>query len=219
MGSCRLKPGQALEAQARDLASRGVRFRILLLTFRPSRSPCRRSQGKPRIAGGSVQTVGRQSSPSLSGCLRVENLGKITHWSGGVTPSGQSLKQLRNVHSFKDLAGGGTTMRVTISAYTHRAFSHGPMPLAHLKLRPLEAVNDNNAVFSPPRGCLTFPRRRVAYGRGGFIVAVLALVAGIIALPLLQELSAPLILASEGRSKVLRGSPSAPTLQQPQENG
>jgi hypothetical protein len=47
----------------------------------------------------------RESPPSLSGRLSAETRGKITHWSGGVTPSGKSLKQLRNVHSFKDLVG------------------------------------------------------------------------------------------------------------------
>jgi hypothetical protein len=62
------------------------------------------------------------------------------------------------------------------------------MPLAHLKLRPLIAVNDNNAVFSPPKSRHPFHGKRSAYGRAEFILAVLAAVAGIIALPLLQGL-------------------------------
>ena len=36
-------------------------------------------------------------------------------------------------------------MRIVISACTHRAFSDGPLPLAHLRLRQLVAVNENAA--------------------------------------------------------------------------
>ena len=110
-------------------------------------------------------------------------------------------------------------MRDVISACTHKAFSHGPVPLAHLKPRRPDAVNDNNAPFSVPRGCFTFHSRRAAYGRSGFIIALLALIAGITALPLLQEFSAPLMTAGDGRPEVLRGRPIAPTLLQPQEKG
>jgi hypothetical protein len=93
------------------------------------------------------------------------------------------------------------------------------MPLAHLKLRPLTAVNDNNALFSPPKSSLPFHGKRAAYGRAAFIIAVLAVVAGIITLPLLQGLAVPIMTANEERPKVLRGSPIAPTLLQPQGNG
>jgi hypothetical protein len=110
-------------------------------------------------------------------------------------------------------------MRVVLSACTNKAFSCGPMPLAHLKLRPLVAVNDNNAVFSPPRSCHPFQGKRAAYGRAEFIVAVLAVVAGIITLPLLQGLAAPIMTANEARPKVLHGSPIAPTLLQLQGHG
>jgi hypothetical protein len=48
---------------------------------------------------------------------------------------------------------------------------------------------------------------------------VLAAVAGIITLPLLQGLAVPIMTASEERPEVLRGSPIAPTLLQPQGNG
>jgi hypothetical protein len=82
-------------------------------------------------------------------------------------------------------------MRVVTSACTNKAFSYGLIPLAHLKLRPLDAVNDNNALFRPPRSCLTFHSKRAAYGRAEFIIAVLAAVTGIIALPLLQGLVVP----------------------------
>jgi hypothetical protein len=110
-------------------------------------------------------------------------------------------------------------MRVVISACTNKAFSYGLVPLAHLKLRPMDAMNDNNALFSPPRSCLTFHSKRVSYGRAGSVIALLALVAGIIALPLLQGLSGPLVTAGEGRPTVLRDSPIAPALLRPQENG
>jgi hypothetical protein len=110
-------------------------------------------------------------------------------------------------------------MRVVLSACTNKPFSCGPMPLVHLKLRPLIAVNDNNAVFNPPKGCHPFHGKRAAYGRAEFIVAVFAVVAGIITLPLLQGFAVPIITASEERPKVLRGSPSAPTLLQPEGNG
>ena len=110
-------------------------------------------------------------------------------------------------------------MRVVISACSNKAFSCGPMPLAHLKLRPLIAVNDNNAVFSPPKSCHPFHGKRAAYGQAEFIIAVLAVIAGIITLPLLQGLAVPITTASEEMPKVLRGSPSAPTLLQPEGNG
>ena len=99
-------------------------------------------------------------------------------------------------------------MRVVISACSNKTFSYGLMPLAHLKLRPPMAVNDNNALFSPPRTCHPLHGKRAAYGRAEFIVAVLAIVAGIITLPLLQGLAVPIMTASEERPKVLRGSPA-----------
>jgi hypothetical protein len=110
-------------------------------------------------------------------------------------------------------------MRVVLSACTNKAFLCGPMPLAHLKLRPLIAANDNNAVFSPPKSCHPVHRKRAAYGRAEFIIAVLAVIAGIIALPLLRGLAVPTVTASEERPRVLRGSPIAPTLVQAQGNG
>jgi hypothetical protein len=64
-------------------------------------------------------------------------------------------------------------------------------------------------LFSPPRDCLPSHSRRAA-----FIIAVLAIVAGIITLPLLRGLAAPIMTANEARPKVLRGSPIAPALLQ-----
>jgi hypothetical protein len=112
-------------------------------------------------------------------------------------------------------------MRIVISACTHKALSHGPMPLAHLKHRPRDAVNHNDAQspfalrLNPSkslRSVFTLRPKRTAYGRAELIVAVVTLIAGILAAPLLQELSAPLITASEVRPEVLHGSPIAPTL-------
>ena len=61
--------------------------------------------------------------------------------------------------------------------------------------------------------------RRAAFGQSALIIAVTALVAGIIALPLLHGLAVPLLTASEMRPELLRSSPIAPALLQPQENG
>jgi hypothetical protein len=110
-------------------------------------------------------------------------------------------------------------MRVVLSACTNKAFSCGPMPLAHLQLRPVIAVNDNNALFRPPKSCHPFHGKRAAYGRTAFIVAVLAVIAGIITLPLLQGLAAPIMTANEARPKVFRGGPIAPTLLRLQGHG
>jgi hypothetical protein len=93
------------------------------------------------------------------------------------------------------------------------------MPLARLRLKPLPATNDNDAQSSLPRGALAFHTKRAAYGRAGFIIAVFVLVAGIIAMPLLQGLAVPIITAREEKPTVIRGSPIAPSLLQPPENG
>ena len=110
-------------------------------------------------------------------------------------------------------------MRVVISACTHTAFSYGLMPLARLKLGPIYAENDNKAHFEQPDSPLALYTRRAAYGRTGLVIAMLALVAGIIALPLVKSLAVPVMTAGEGRPKVLHGSPIAPALLQPRENG
>ncbi|MXQ12248.1 hypothetical protein [Microvirga makkahensis] len=81
------------------------------------------------------------------------------------------------------------------------------------------AVNDNNALFSPPRSCLSSHGKRAVYRRVAFIIAVLAIVAGIITLPLLQGFAVPIMAASEEGPEVLRGSQIAPTLLQPRGNG
>jgi hypothetical protein len=119
-------------------------------------------------------------------------------------------------------------MRVVISACTNKAFSYGPMPLAGLELRPLDAVNDNDVQpqirsgIDPskrPGSSLAFHTRRAAYGRIEFIITVLVLVAGIAAVPLLQGLALPVLTTSGQRPEVLRGSPIAPALLPPQGNG
>jgi hypothetical protein len=110
-------------------------------------------------------------------------------------------------------------MRVIVSACTNEAFSYGLMRLAHLNLRPPIAVNDNNALFSPPRRVRPVHGKGAAYGRAALIIAVLAVVAGIMALILLQGIVDPTITASEQKHEILRSIPTAPTLLQPQGNG
>jgi hypothetical protein len=110
-------------------------------------------------------------------------------------------------------------MRIVVSACTREAFSCGLMPLAHRNLGPQIAVNDNNALFNPPRRVRPVHGKGAAYGRAAFIIAVLPVVAGIMALILLQGIVDPAITASEEKHEILRSSPTAPTLLQPQENG
>ena len=106
-------------------------------------------------------------------------------------------------------------MKVVISVCSNKTFSYSLMPLAYLNLRPPMAVNDNNVLFSPPRTCHPLHGKRAAWGRAGFIFAVLAIVTGLITLPLLQGLAVPMTTASEERPTVLRGSPGTPNPLQP----
>jgi hypothetical protein len=110
-------------------------------------------------------------------------------------------------------------MRAVIPACRNKAFSCSLVPLAHLNLRLPMAVNDNHALFSPPRTCHPFGRTRAAYGRAEFIIAVLAIVAGLVTLPLLQGLAVPIPAASEVTLTVLRGSPATPDLLRLRRNG
>ncbi|PVE23423.1 hypothetical protein DC522_15545 [Microvirga sp. KLBC 81] len=110
-------------------------------------------------------------------------------------------------------------MSVVISACTNKVFSYGPIPLARLKLRPLDAVNDNDVQSRHAKSTVAFHTRRAAYGRAELIITVLVLVAGIVAMPLLQGVAVPIMSTSEHRPEVLRGSPIAPALLAPQGNG
>ncbi|KLK89496.1 hypothetical protein AA309_31100 [Microvirga vignae] len=116
-------------------------------------------------------------------------------------------------------------MSVVISACTNKACSYGLMPLARLKLRPPDAVNDNAAQLQVrlgidpskrPGSSVAFHTRRAAFGRAELIIALLVLVTGIVALPLLQAVTIPIMTASEQGPEVLRGSPIAPALLAPQ---
>jgi hypothetical protein len=120
-------------------------------------------------------------------------------------------------------------MRIVISACTNRAFSQGLMPMAQLRFGQMDAENDNGAHFQAARLSRS-PSKRVesarpsysgqrAYGGAGHVIAVFALVAGIVAMPLLQKLAEPIMTAREEGPKVFRGSPIAPALLQVQENG
>jgi hypothetical protein len=110
-------------------------------------------------------------------------------------------------------------MRAVISACTLRAFSTGPMPLARLRPGPTEAANDNNAQSRHWKCTVAFHTRRAAYARAKLIITVLVLVAGIVAMPLLQGLAVPIMSTSEQRPEVLRGSPITPALLSQQGNG
>ncbi|WP_134500179.1 hypothetical protein [Microvirga pakistanensis] len=110
-------------------------------------------------------------------------------------------------------------MRVVISACTHKAFSYGLMPLARLKLGPIRAANDDNAQSNRPDLRPAFRTKRAAYGRSEFVIALLVLIAGIVTLPFIQRLAMPITTAAEKRPTLLPGSPIAPVLLQPQENG
>src|SRR3712207_4273972 len=99
------------------------------------------------------------------------------------------------------LRSPGQLLRVPVSANPWPLFNAGLVDESHHGF----AVNDNNALFGRPRDYVTFCSRRAAYGRAGFIVAVLSLVVGITALPLFQGLPATLIKASEERPEVLPG--------------
>ena len=86
------------------------------------------------------------------------------------------------------------------------------------------AVNDNDLQGhvgftvepSNQRGSTpTLHPKRTASELTGHAVAALALVASILALPLLQGLVVPATTASGARSEVIRGSPIAPALLEP----
>jgi hypothetical protein len=62
-----------------------------------------------------------QNSSSLSALFRICDV-TVPPWSGGVTPSAESLNRAENVHSPKDLGGGGHQMKVVISACSNKAF-------------------------------------------------------------------------------------------------
>ena len=124
---------------------------------------------------------------------------------------------------------GGRAMKTVLSYYSARMFLKGLLPMVAMSPRPFRgAVNDNDpqrhvrftVVASQQRGSTTsLHSKRAAYKLTEHVVAAIAFVAGILALPLLQGLVVPAITASEDASEVIRGSRCTPTLLEPQENG
>jgi hypothetical protein len=120
-------------------------------------------------------------------------------------------------------------MKTVLSYCSARMFLKGLLPLVAMSPRQSgSAVNDNDlqrhigftVELSNQRG--SSPSRhskRATSGLTSHVVAALALVAGILALPLLQGLVVPATTASEARSEVIRGSPIAPALLELQEGG
>jgi hypothetical protein len=106
---------------------------------------------------------------------------------------------------------------------TDGAFSNGLLPLARVSLKPVPAANDNNPWLQNRWGANRskrvagplprWPVRR-AYGWPELILAVVTLAAGIVAAPLLQGLSQPVMTARGNEAGFLQSSPVAPTLPQ-----
>jgi len=120
-------------------------------------------------------------------------------------------------------------MKTVLSYCSARMFLKGLLPMVAMSPGQCEgAVNDNDlqrhAGFtiepSKRRGCIPSLHRKSAVdGLSGHVVAAKALVAGILALPLLQGLVVPATTASGARLEVVRGSPIAPVLLELQEGG
>jgi hypothetical protein len=120
-------------------------------------------------------------------------------------------------------------MKTVLSYCSARMFLKGLLPMVAMSPRQSgAAVNDNDpqrhvgftVEACQQRGSTTsLHSKRAAYKLTGHVVAAIAFVAGVLALPLLQGLVVPATTASEETSEVVRGSPITPTLLEPQENG
>lgn len=116
-------------------------------------------------------------------------------------------------------------MKTVLSYCSARMFLKGLLPMVAMSPRQSDgAVNDNdlqrNIGFtvepSNQRGRTpSLHSETAASGLTGHVVAALALAAGILALPLLQDLVMPTTTASEAQSDIIRGSPIARTLLEP----
>jgi hypothetical protein len=89
------------------------------------------------------------------------------------------------------------------------------------------SMNDNSPqrhvrfIDEPSRetgGTISHHTKRVGDELTGHVVAAIALVAGILALPLLQDLVVPATTARDWRSEVIRGDPMKPAMLEPQKN-
>ena len=120
-------------------------------------------------------------------------------------------------------------MKTVLSYCSARMFLKALLPMVTMSPRQCEdAVNDNDLQRhtgftiepSNERGSTpSLQPKRAAYELTRHVVAAIALVAGILALPLLQDLVMPVTTTSGARSEVIRGSPIAPVLLELQEGG
>ncbi|MBD2749895.1 hypothetical protein IC232_24785 [Microvirga sp. BT688] len=116
-------------------------------------------------------------------------------------------------------------MKTLLSYCSARMFLSGLLPMVAMSPRQSDGAENDNDLhrrieftvepFSQRGSTPSLYSRRAASGLTGHVFAALALVAGILALPLLQRLAVPTTTASEARSDIIEGSPIAPTLLEP----
>lgn len=119
-------------------------------------------------------------------------------------------------------------MKTVLSYCSARMFLKGLLPMIAMSPGHSEgAVNDNDLqrhagfTIEPSNqwgSTLSVQPKRAADGLTKHVVAAIALVAGILALPLL-DLVVPATTTSEARPEVIRGSPIASVLLELQEGG
>ena len=110
-------------------------------------------------------------------------------------------------------------MRTVLSYCSARMFLKGLLPMVAMSPSQSGGAGNDNDVRGHVRftgehskqreSAPSFHSKRAAYGLTGHVVAAIALVAGILALPLLQCLVVPTTTASEARSDIIRGSSAA----------
>ena len=110
-------------------------------------------------------------------------------------------------------------MKTVLSYCSARMFLKGLLPMVAMSPRQSDGAGNDNDLQrhigftvepSNQRGSAPSLRSKTAAsGLTGHVVAALALVAGILALPLLQCLVVPTTTASEARSDIIRGSSAA----------
>jgi hypothetical protein len=120
-------------------------------------------------------------------------------------------------------------MKTVLSYCSARAFSAGLLPMVSMSHpQPAVTVNDNDArpevklSINPPEhqeSAGPLHRDRAVYRQVAYLTAALVLLAAIVTLPLLQGLVIPGMTTSVGGPEIIRGSPIAPVLLQPQRSG
>ena len=120
-------------------------------------------------------------------------------------------------------------MRTVLSYCSARMFLRGLLPMVAMSPRqPRGAVNDNDPQHRigpiverwKQQGKTPFPHsKRIANGLTGRAIAAIALVTAILALPLLRSLEVTATTSRQARPDVIRGSPIAPVLLVPLEDG